>query len=187
MRIFKRKQKKMKPDTDYKSERKHKISAGFPQKVLKQLEDLHTLLTTEMDAYGYVRTDYSELTGLTGINNNYMGVLVKENLVLKTTDPEKPKNYLYKWNTIDPTLDMAVMLIEKGYRKKPEKEEEDVTNVVTEDKPESEMIAPESDDFIPLIGFKREGDLLIVRINTKQFNVDEKEILPALMQLLVKK
>lgn len=203
MGLFGNKQKVIKPDTDMDVKRKYRIQHGLPQELFDRLKELYEFLTIKdaQDARGYVMTDYQELKEVSGISNVFLTTLIREKIILK--EPVG-RAYKYKWDSIYPTYDMAMKTIEKNYEYKkvrkgeviepePEIKAEDDAEKVKKDnaglssaygaKPDSEN----SDKFVSLIDFRTEDDIMTVRVNLKQFKVEEADVIASIMSLLAGK
>jgi len=143
---FKQKQKEMvrKTDNKFAGKRQYSIRTGLPEKTLKRLNDLHELLQCDPDLQGYVVTTFKEMNELTEMDVNIMTLMTQNGMIRKANTGGSPK-FKYKWDTIKPTMDMAVKLLDKKLEKSkistPMSEPE---GVISESKPES--IIPEQEE-----------------------------------------
>ena len=204
MGIFDRKKKeepKMK-DNKFKGRRQYAIRAGLPEKTLKRLIDLHELLHCDPDKQGYVVTTFKEMSELTEMDVNMMTIMVQNGMVRKATTGGSPK-FKYKWDTIEPNMDMAVKLLDKKLEMKkgpealPEPE-----GIVSESKPESIQaenqeiidesqleVHTEADEFDSkvIMDSRTKGDVLILRVNLKKLGITETDVLNAVLTMSSKK
>lgn len=192
MGIFGNRSKLNKPKTEMETKRKYRVQHGLPQELLNKLKELYEFLTIKdaMDARGFVMTDYKELKEVSGISNVFLTTIIREKIILK--EPVG-RAYKYKWDSIYPTLDMSVKTIEMNYQYRhitPEPEEEIVPEakpeIVPEPEPEPEE-KPTVGEFVSLIDYRTEDNVMTVRINLQQFEVKEADVIASVMALLVKK
>jgi len=137
--IFKRKQQE---ETEMKTnkfagKRQYKLRIGLPEKTLTKLTDLYELLQCEPDKDGYVVTTFKEIQELTEMDLVLVSIMTANGMIRKATTGGSPK-FKYKWDTIKPTMDMAVKLLEKRIENNKDAPE----GVVSESKPESLLPAP---------------------------------------------
>jgi len=170
--------------------RKQRIKAGLPQKIFSELNELYEFLTIKdaMDMRSYIETDYEELMKVSGLNSSYLAAVIREKLVLKEPAGEG-KGYKYRWNTIRPTLDMAVAIIEKEYDRKLIRDERANKATVKSTNNDNVKSTPITKDTSPvsLIDYHIEGDVMTIRLNMKYFNVKGPDIVNKVMSLLVEK
>ena len=141
--MWNRKQKQeMKQENKFAGKRKYAMRAGTPNKTLTRLNDLHELLQCDPDEHGYVVTTFKEMNELTEMDVNILTIMIQQGLLKKMNTGSTPK-FKYKWDTIKPTMDMAVKLAETKANMKKNDDPEPPENVVSESKPES--INPDSE------------------------------------------
>ena len=207
MGIFNRKQKEettMKKDNKFAGRRQYAIRAGLPEKILKRLIDLHELLQCDPDQQGYVVTTFKEMNELTEMDVNMMTIMVQNGIMQKRTTGGSPK-FKYKWDTIDPTMDMAVKLLDKKLEMKKGPEElPEPEGIVSESKPES--IVEKHAHLEPLVTEEKaeelrfeelttaptvlidsqvdENNVMTMHINLEKFEITEAEVISAVMVLV---
>jgi len=188
---LKRKQKPttMAKENKFSGKRQHNITdvrAGMPQTTLVRLEDLHELLQCDPDSEGYVITTFKEMQELTHMDVNLLTLLLRKGMMIKATTGASPK-FKYKWDTIEPTLDMAVALLKSKIemKNKNEPEPEDESEVIVDDKSETLKFDHLSNTPVALIDYHMEGDMMIMRINTDKFNIKEEAVINAVLAVLI--
>jgi len=183
--------KKKKEPNKFAGKRRYSIRSGTPEKVLKRLNDLYELLQCDPDDQGYVITTFKEMNELTEMDVNIMTIMIHNGMIRKANTGSSPK-FKYKWDTIKPTMDMAVKLIDKKLETK-----KGPDNVVSESQPESLLPKPAETEIEVhnepdaqkskvLIDYHRDGDLMTVRVNLEMFKVDEASVINAIMALMIK-
>lgn len=181
----KRKEEPPKADNKFAGKRKYHGRAGMPQTTLKRLEDFYELLQCDPDGDGYVVTTYEEIMELTHMDTNMLTIMLANGMIIKRTTGSSPK-FKYKWDTIKPTLDMAVKLLEERgkYQSK-------WGNKKEEAKPEAEAEEIKSDDVeitassSALMDYMLKDDILIIRVNTKMIDVEPKSVIKSVMKALL--
>jgi len=203
MSIFKRKQKEEKEmkQNKFAGKRQYSIRAGLPEKTLKRLNDLYELLHCDPDPQGYVVTTFKEMNELTEMDVNLMTIMIHNGMIRKSVTGGSPK-FKYKWDTIKPTMDMAVKLIDKrlDLKKGPAEPE----SVVSESQPES--VVEEKTDEVEnqeiidemnltvrdkpdevgssiIIDSRIAGDVMTMHVNLKKLGITETDVLNAVLAI----
>ena len=189
----KKKEKTMKKDNKFAGRRQYSIRAGLPEKTLKRLNDMYELLHCDPDKQGYVVTTFKEMQELTEMDVNLMTIMIQNHMVLKSVTGGSPK-FKYKWDTIEPNMDMAVMLLDKKLelKKGPESPPEP-EGIVSESKPDSiipeetEKLEFEENVTLPTVLIDSqvdENNVMTLHINLEKFEVTEAEVISAVMVLV---
>jgi hypothetical protein len=171
-----------------------------PQRVHERLKELHTYLTMReaMDSDGYVPSSYDDICKTSGMTTTHIGIMVNERMLIRATNTAEGLKFKYKWNTIPPTLDMAVKLLDVAHERHhqhiiegeaaptAEVHSDEIENnrpeaVIEDDEPVKEEV---SSDFPTIMDYNRNGDELTIRINLANFNTDENEVNKHLMSFL---
>jgi hypothetical protein len=197
--ILKRKSKEMKTEPNRFSGRlenkvagkvKPHLRLGLPEKTLTKLKDLHEMLQCDPDEHGYVVTTFKEIQELTEMDLVILSIMIQNNMVQKAYTGGSPK-FKYKWDTIKPTMDMAVTLLEKrienNQKDKPE-------GVISESQPESVIPEPEKedepvieDDITDLSKIVMDSlvtdDILTLHVNLKKLGITESDVLNAVLAI----
>jgi len=196
--FLKRKQKEMKKEPNrfsgkiesnkFAGKRKYNIRVGLPEKTLMKLNDLHEMLHCDPDDQGYVVTTFKEIQELTEMDLVLVSIMTANGMILKQSTGASPK-FKYKWDTIKPTMDMAVKLLEKRI----ENNQKDAPEgVVSESKPESVIPEPEQEepviedeifDSSIIIDSKVAGDVMTMHVNLKKLGIKETDVLNAVLAI----
>jgi hypothetical protein len=205
--IFKRKRKKMKEEPNrfsgkmesnkFAGKRKYQIRLGLPEKTLVRLKDLHEMLQCDPDDQGYVVTTFKEIQELTEMDLVILSIMTGNRMILKRVTGGSPK-FKYKWDTIEPTIDMAVKLLEKRIDNNQSKDAPD--GIISESQPESIIPEPEKkeDDYEPglrvpelsgefdpsiIVDSKVAGDVMTMHVNLKKLGITETDVLNAVLAI----
>jgi hypothetical protein len=178
------KKEKPKVANKFEGRRKYNVRAGMPQTTLKRLEDFYELLQCDPDEDGYVITTYEEIMELTHMDTNMLTIMLSNGMIIKRTTGTSPK-FKYKWDTIKPTIDMAVKLLDErsnyqaGMKKRGDAEQEEPTpEIVISD-------TPDAVDHTALLDYMIKDNIMIVRVNLSKIEVNEKTVIKSLMAALV--
>jgi hypothetical protein len=200
---FKQKKKEMETEPNrfsgrmesnkFAGKRKYQIRIGLPEKTLIKLKDLHEMLQCDPDEHGYVVTTFKEMQELTEIDLVLVSIMTGNGMILKRPTGGSPK-FMYKWDTIEPSIDMAVKLLEKridnNQSNKPE-------GIISESQPES-LIPEKEDDYEPglripelsgefdpsiIVDSKVAGDVMTMHVNLKKLGISETDVLNAVLAI----
>lgn len=202
--FLKRKTKEMKTEPNrfsgkiesnkFAGKRKYNIRVGLPEKTLMKLNDLHEMLHCDPDDQGYVVTTFKEIQELTEMDLVLVSIMTANGMILKQSTGASPK-FKYKWDTIKPTMDMAVKLLEKRIENNQGKPE----GVISESQPESiteaenqEIIDkndltihddPDEFDSSIIVDSRIAGDVMTMRVNLKKLGIKETDVLNAVLAI----
>ncbi len=200
------KQKKdMKPNK-FDTKRKYSVRAGVPEKTFRRLQDLYELLQCKPDKSGYVVTTFEEMMELTEIDSNSISIMIANGLILKTTTGGSPK-YKYKWDTVKPTMDMAMTVINKKLvlkqkakgivsESQPESITLEVQNGVIDKEDNQEIIEksqlsvhdqPDEFDSSIIMDSRIKDGVMIMRVNLDRLGITETDVLNAVLAISANK
>jgi hypothetical protein len=189
---LKRKQKEMKPKADNKfaGKRQHGVRTGTPNKTLTRLTDLYELLHCDPDEDGYVITTFKEMNELTEIDVNMLTILVANGVMRKAKTGTSPK-FKYKWDTIKPTMDMAMKLADERIKMKTPADPEamkEPENIISESKPESINPKPEdtiepSFENIVIDSVVSTDNILTMHVNLNKLSITETDVITAVLAI----
>jgi hypothetical protein len=184
--ILKRKSKEMKKDNKFAGKRKHGVREGTPNKTLTRLNDLYELLHCDPDEHGFVITTFKEMNELTEIDVNILTIMVGNGMMRKAKTGTSPK-FKYKWDTIKPTMDMAMKLAEEKIKMKTPADPEGMAepdNIVSESQPES--INPDPDEFdssVIVDSHVSTSGILTMHVNLPKLGIKETDVINAVLAI----
>jgi hypothetical protein len=176
----------------FAGKRKYSIRQGLPEKTLIKLKDLHEMLQCDPDEHGYVVTTFKEIQELTEMDLVILSLMIHNGMIQKAYTGGSPK-FKYKWDTIKPTIDMAVKLLENridhNQSNKPE-------GIISESQPES--IIPETEEDLIVVEKPEDeivdmnniimdslvkGDIMTMHVNLKKLGIKESDVLNAVLSI----
>ena len=178
-------------ENKFRGRRQYNVRAGHPEKTLKRLIDLHELLQCDPDEHGYVVTTFKEMNELTEMDVNLMTIMIQNGIMRKTITGGSPK-FKYKWDTIEPSMDMAVKLLDKkmDMKRPPDVVSDSIPEsiVTTTDDGEvrNEVIVhdePEEFDSSIIVDSKVAGDVMTMHVNLKKLGIKETDVLNAVLAI----
>ena len=164
------------------------LRLGLPEKTLTKLKDLHEMLQCDPDEHGYVVTTFKEIQELTEMDLVIVSLMIQNNMIQKAYTGGSPK-FKYKWDTIKPTMDMAVGLLEKRIEQNQKDKPE---GVVSESQPESILPDPEEipieettakNDRSIILDSSVEDGIMTAHVNLDKLGITEAAVLNAILAI----
>ena len=176
----------------FAGKRQYSIRTGLAEKTLIKLNDLHEMLHCDPDDHGYVVTTFKEIQELTEMDLVLVSIMTANRMILKQNTGASPK-FKYKWDTIKPTIDMAVKLLEKRIKNHQDNKPE---GIISESQPESittktdeDLIVVEKpeDEIVDLNNIVMDSlvkdDIMTMHVNLKKLGIKESDVLNAVLSI----